>query len=60
MTFKEETPKLNEYLNAGKTLKIDKVKVRTMKATSKKARVFIGGLKPHFTAEILVIFCFFF
>jgi len=53
VTFKEEAPKLNEYLDAGKILKIDKVEVRAMMATPKKTRVFIGGLKRHFTAQIL-------
>jgi hypothetical protein len=60
VTFKEEAPKLNEYLDAGKILKIDKVEVRAMMATPKKTRVFIGGLKRHFTAQILVIVFLFF
>ena len=58
VTFKEENASLNEYLDSGKKLKIDEIEVHVVMATPKKTQVFVGGLKPDFTAQILVMFFF--
>jgi len=56
VTFKKENSNLNEYLEAGNELKIDEDVVHAVMATPKKTQVFVGGLKPDFTAQILANF----
>jgi len=56
VTFRKHTSALDNLVNTLKHLTIDSSRVSIVPATPKKTQIFVGGLKPDITAEILAHF----